>query len=151
MRVKEVMTPKLKTVAPSASADAAWETMKAANIHHLVVKDGSRLAGVFSSGDAGRGRGKTLRDGLRVADLMSTHVVTISGNAPLKRAAAMMRGRNVGCLVVVDSGRPIGIVTTSDLLELVGRSAVRPSTVSTRPALNFNTPHRKRHVAYGAW
>lgn len=151
MRVKEVMTGKLKTVAPSASADAAWETMKGDHVHHLVVKDGAKLAGILSSGDAGRSRGKSVRAGLRVADLMTEHVVTISANAPLKRAASMMRGRNVGCLVVVDSGKPVGIVTTSDLLELLGRSAIRPTPVSKRPALNFRTPHRKRHRAYGAW
>lgn len=151
MRVKEVMSSKIKSVTPLISADAAWEMMKGDRIHHLVVMDGRRIAGVFSSGDAGRSRGKALREGLRVEDLMSAHVVTIAPDAPLKRAANLMRGRNIGCLVVVDSGRPIGVVTTSDLLELLGRGAIRPSPTARRAALNFRAPHKKRTRAYGVW
>lgn len=151
MRVKEIMSPRLKTVPPSASADAAWETMKGDRIHHLVVMDGRRIAGVLSSGDAGRSRGKALRDGRSAADLMSEDVVTIAADAPVKRAANLMRGRNIGCLVVVDGKRPIGIVTTSDVLELLGRGAIRPTPTAKRAALNFRAPHKKRHRAYGAW
>lgn len=151
MRVNEIMSSKLKTVTPLVSADAAWDLMKGDRIHHLVVMDAQRIAGVFSSGDSGRSRGKAAREGLRVADLMSERVVTIAADAPVKRAASLMRGRNIGCLVVVDSGRPVGIVTTSDLLELLGRGAIRPTPTAKRAALNFRAPHRKRHRAYGAW
>jgi CBS domain-containing protein len=63
----------------------------------------------------------------------------------------MMRGKSIGSLVVVDSGRAVGIVTTSDLLELLGRGAIRPAPTSRRAALNFRAPHRKRNRAYGAW
>src|SRR5689334_14412793 len=82
MRVKEIMSPKLKAVTPFVAADDAWEMMKAERIHHLVVLDGARIAGVFSSGDAGRSRGKAVREGLRVADLMTERVITIGANAP---------------------------------------------------------------------
>jgi CBS domain-containing protein len=145
------MSSSIKSVTPLVSAEAAWELMKGESIHHLVVMDGRRIAGVFSSGDAGRARGKAIRDGLTVADLMSAHVVTIAADAPLKRAANVMRGHNIGCLVVVDDGRPAGIVTTSDLLELLGRGAIRPAPVAKRAALNFRAPHKKRHRAYGVW
>lgn len=151
MRIKEIMSPNLKVVTPFVSADEAWEKMSGERIHHLVVVDGRRIVGVFSSGDAGRARGKAIREGLRVADLMTERVVTIGADAPLKRAANLMRGRNIGCLVVVDSGRPVGIVTTSDLIELLGRGAIRPTPVGKRPALNFRAPHKKRTRAYGVW
>jgi CBS domain-containing protein len=151
MRVNEIMSSSLKTVTPFVTADAAWEMMKGAGIHHLVVMDGPRIAGVFSSGDAGRSRGKAVREGLRVADLMTERVVTISASAPLKRAANLMRGRSIGCLVAVDSGRPVGIITTSDLIELLGRGAIKPNPVSKRAPLNYRAPHKKRHRAYGVW
>jgi CBS domain-containing protein len=77
--------------------------------------------------------------------------VTIDADAPLKRAANLMRGRNVGCLVVVERGKPTGIVTTSDVLELLGRGAMRPVPTARRPDLSYRAPHRKRHRAYGAW
>ena len=151
MRVKEIMSTGVKTVTSTSSAEAAWQIMRGAQIHHLVVKDGPRLSGVLSSEDAGGSRGGRVRENLRVGDLMTTRVVTVPPNATVKRAASVMRGKSIGSLVVVDSGRAVGIVTTSDLLELLGRGAMRPSPVGKRAALNFRAPHRKRHRAYGAW
>ena len=151
MRVKEIMSKSVKTVTSTSSAEAAWEAMQGARIHHLVVKDGTRIAGVLSSEDAGGTRGAKVRENLRVGDLMTERVVTIAPNAPVKRAANLMRGRTIGSLVVVDSGRAVGIVTTSDLLELLGRGAIQPSPVGKRAALNYRAPHKKRHRAYGVW
>jgi acetoin utilization protein AcuB len=139
MRVKEIMTKGVKTVTSTSSAEAAWELMKGDRIHHLVVKDGARIAGVFST------------DNLRVSDLMTERVVTITPETTIKRAASVMRGKSIGSLVVVDSGRAVGIVTTSDLLELLGRGAIKPTPTGKRPALNFRAPHRKRNRAYGVW
>ena len=48
MRVKEIMTSAVTSVPPSTRASAAGQLMKAEHIHHLVVKDGERLVGVFS-------------------------------------------------------------------------------------------------------
>lgn len=149
MRVKEIMTSAVTSVPPSTRASAAGQLMKAEHIHHLVVKDGERLVGVFSSSDVGSA--KPGRDDFSVGDRMSEHVVTIGANAPLKRVANAMRGRNIGCLVVVEGGRPIGIVTTSDVLELLGRGAVRPNPVGRRTPLNHRAPHRKRNRSFGAW
>jgi acetoin utilization protein AcuB len=151
MRVKEIMTKGVKTVTSTSSAEAAWELMKGDRIHHLVVKDGARIAGVFSTEDAGGARGRKVRDNLRVSDLMTERVVTITPETTIKRAASVMRGKSIGSLVVVDSGRAVGIVTTSDLLELLGRGAIKPTPTGKRPALNFRAPHRKRNRAYGVW
>lgn len=151
MRVKEIMSKGVKTVTSTSSAEAAWDLMKGERIHHLVVKDGARISGVLSSEDAGGARGGRTRENLRVGDLMTERVVTITPDTPVKRAASVMRGKSIGSLVVVDSGRAVGIVTTSDLLELLGRGAIRPTPVGKRAALNFRAPHRKRNRAYGAW
>lgn len=151
MRVKEIMSKGVKTVTSTSSAETAWQVMKGAGIHHLVVKDGSRISGMLSSEDAGGVRGGSMRENLRVSDLMTERVVTVTPNATVKRAASLMRGRSIGSLVVVDSGRAVGVVTTSDLLELLGRGAIRPTPTGKRAALNFRAPHKKRHRAYGAW
>ena len=151
MRVYEIMSEHLKTVPVTASADAAWALMRGDHIHHLVVMDGKKVAGVFSARDAGGVNGASIRDGRRVGELMSGHVVTVEKETPLKRVANLMRGHTIGSVVVVDKGRPVGIVTTSDLLELLGRGAVRPAPVSKRTPLNYRAPHTKRHRAFGVW
>ena len=70
-----------------------------------------------------------------VADLMTAPAVTVEPTTTVRQAANVMRGRSIGCLVVVESGHAIGIVTVSDLLELVGRGldrgAVTTSTTDT--------------------
>ena len=82
---------------------------------------------------------------------MSDHVVTVETDTPLKKVANLMRGHTIGSVVVIDKGRPVGIVTTSDLLELLGRGAIKPTPVSKRAPLNYRAPHRKRHRAFGVW
>ena len=84
---------------------------------------------------------------------MSEDVVAAAADTPSKRRASanLMRGHTIGSVVVFDKGRPVGIVTTSDLLELLGRGAVKPNPVSKRTPLNFRAPHRKRDRAYGVW
>lgn len=151
MRVNEIMSTGVKTIPIETPADDAWEVMRSERIHHLVVMNGKKVAGVFSARDAGGARGATIRDGRRVGELMSEHLVTVEKNTPLKRAANLMRGHTIGSVVVVDEGKPIGIVTTSDLLELLGRGAVRPTPAAKRAPLNYRAPHTKRHRAFGVW
>ncbi len=54
---------------------------------------------------------------MRVGDFMSTHVVTVRPDSPVRDAARLMLERNISGLPVVDtSGRVVGIVTEHDLL-----------------------------------
>jgi CBS domain-containing protein len=63
---------------------------------------------------------------------MSERVVTLPSNASIRQAANLMRGRGIGCLAVVDGTKPIGIVTITDLLELIGRGVECPVERSKR-------------------
>ena len=82
---------------------------------------------------------------------MTTPVVTATPTMTVRQAANLMRGRSIGCLVVVRAGRPIGIVTVSDLLELMGRGFDRSVAVNARRPLNHRVAHKKSHTAAHAW
>jgi CBS domain-containing protein len=151
MRVRDVMSTEVKSVEAALPADEAWRWMRAERIHHLVVRDGAAIAGVISDRDAGGPKGRAVRAGHNVGELMTRHVVTVTPDTTVKRVANLLRGRSIGCAVVTEKGRVAGIVTTSDLLELLGRGAIRPTPVSRRAPLNYRAPHRKRHKAYGVW
>ena len=152
MRAQDVMTTDVKTVSGTTTADAAWRLMHDHGIHHLVVKDAGEIAGVLSDRDAGGRRGAALRAGHAVSDLMTEDVVTVAPDTPVRKIANLMRGRTIGCVVVADGEhRAVGIVTTSDLLDLLGRGVIRPTPTSKRTPLNYRAPHRKRHKAYGVW
>ena len=124
MRVKDVMARKVETVSVSDSALDARELMRSLKIRHLVVMDGAAVAGVVSSRDLA---GMNLSpDGPGVEDVMSYPAVAVDPETPVRRAANLLRGRTIGCLPVVSEGKVIGIVTTTDLLELLGRGADVP-------------------------
>ena len=151
MRVRDVMTEDVKTIAPTAAAEDAWNTMRFNRIHHLVVTKGRRVVGVLSERDAGGRRGASVRATSVVADLMTAPAVTVERTMTVREAANVMRGRSIGCLVVVESGHAIGIVTVSDLLELIGRGLDRGVVSTTRRTLNHRLPHRKSKGAVAGW
>jgi CBS domain-containing protein len=82
---------------------------------------------------------------------MTEPVITVPRKTPVKRAANLMRGHSIGCLVVTDAGKVVGITTVSDLLELVGRGIDRGAVETKRWTLKHRAPHRKRAVATGVW
>jgi len=130
MRVQDVMTRHVETIDRQENAQVAFDSMKLKGIRHLVVKNDSELVGVLSQRDLGVPDQYDYREKHRVAELMTTHVVTASPDMSLKQAANLMRGRTIGCLPVVEEGHPgrlVGIVTVSDLLDLLGRGVDRPA------------------------
>ena len=153
MRVEDVMTRGIQTVSRDTSAEDAWNLMRTRRVHHLVVTDGRRIAGILSDRDAGGSRGASVRKDHAVRDLMSTHVVTVPPTTTVRRAANVMRGRSIGCLVVADATRTLGIVTVADLLDLLGRGMERTvtATTTTRRLLQHRVPHRKQHRGGAAW
>ena len=52
-------------------------------------------------------------------DIGIRHLLTISPNTTLRRAAAVMTDRGVGSAVVIDDGNVTGIVTERDILHAV--------------------------------
>lgn len=151
MRLQDVMTAKVRTVSPTDSADDAWNVMRFHRIHHLVVTKNDRTVGVLSERDTGSGGGGAVRATKTVGELMTAPAVTAPPTMTIRQAANVMRGRSIGCLVVVDAGRPVGIVTVSDLLEVVGRGLDRGASASVRRTLNHRVPHKKIHTAVRAW
>ena len=61
---------------------------------------------------------------MRVRDLMSTPVITVTPETTLEQAAALMLEKKIGSLVVVDPAsptQPVGMVTETDF-DLHGRA-----------------------------
>lgn len=152
IRVQDIMSTDVVTVPPDMSADSAWERMRALGVHHLVITRDSKVIGIISDRDVGGPRGRAVRDGRRVAELMTPKPVIVAPQTPVRRAANLMRGRSIGSLVVSEkNGRLVGIVTVADLLEAIGRGVERPVAAARRPVLSHRVPHRKRHDAMGVW
>jgi IMP dehydrogenase len=152
VRVQDVMTLRVETVGPEVPAEEGWQRMQIEGMHHLVVARAGKVVGLFSDRDAGSRRGVALRRGRTVGELMTAKPLTVLPDTPVRKAANLMRGRSIGSLVVTDrSGRLVGIVTVSDLLELLGRGIEHPVPKAVRRDLSHRAPHRKRHREAGVW
>jgi predicted transcriptional regulator len=57
----------------------------------------------------------------RVGDVMSTHALTVSGNADLADAVDQMTSTVVKSLPVVDDGRVVGVISRKDVVHLLAR------------------------------
>lgn len=143
LRLQDVMSTEVKTIAPGKSADEAWSLMEMNDIHHLVVVDGSEVVGVVSARDLGGKKGGAQRRGLRVEDIMHERPVTAAPTDTIRQAANKLRGHGIGCLPVVDGRKVRGILTITDCLELIGRGAERPAGKGNRHPLTHTMGKRQ--------
>lgn len=148
IRLRDVMKTNVESISPRESAAAAWNRMRTRRIRHLVVLDAGRVVGVVSDRDlAGPG---SLRQVESVGDVMTTQVVSGHPEMTLRQAANQLRGRSIGCLPVMEDDKLVGILTTTDLLEQIGRGVERPISRGRRAILATRGPRRKPFVPRAA-
>lgn len=56
---------------------------------------------------------------MNVAHVMNRAVVAIDSEASVKDAASKMAQHRIGCLIVTEKGRPVGMITETDMLSRV--------------------------------
>ena len=131
LSIADVMTKEVVTLIENDTLNVADDVMGLARIRHMpVVDEDGLVVGLVSQRDLFRGAlARALGYGefaqqklygiLRVKDVMTNDVLTISPTATLVEAAKIMTDGKIGCLVVVDGERLAGILTESDFVSLV--------------------------------
>ena len=148
IRLRDVMKTRVQSILPRDSAASARSQMRQSRIRHLVVSDGAHVVGVVSDRDlVGLGR---LAASTAVGDLMVSPVVRGYPEMTVRQAANQLRGHSIGCLPVFEDERLVGIVTTTDLLELIGRGFEPPASKGRRTILKGRGPRRKPFVPAAA-
>ena len=56
---------------------------------------------------------------MKVKDVMVTDLVTVKADITVKKAVEVMNDFEIGCLIVVEKGEAIGIITERDILKRV--------------------------------
>jgi len=128
--VRDVMSKDVATLELNDKLRIADDVMKLGRIRHMPVLDDDRaIVGIVSQRDLFRGAlarclgygefaQQKILDQLVVKEVMSKDVVTINPFAPLQQAARIMLERKIGCVVVAEEGRLVGILTESDFVKL---------------------------------
>jgi CBS domain-containing membrane protein len=131
-RVAELMSPVVETLSVGDTLATAQSQLERGRIRHLPVVDGDeRLLGLIthrkilaawvSHGHPNRERLAEVARDVPVEMLMEKDVVTVSPDTPAAEAAALIEGRKLGCLPVVERGKLVGIVTEADFVHFARR------------------------------
>ena len=133
VKVEEIMISDPATLGRNDALDLADDIMRLGRIRHLPVVEEGVGVGVISQRDLFRsalasalGYGEKAQRGLMqtllVKEVMTSPVLTVDPECPVREAARLMQEKKIGCLPVVRGQRLVGIVTESDMLKLLASS-----------------------------
>ena len=132
MRVEELMRRRVQTIREDGSAEQALKRMRAGRLRHLVVVRGRRVVGILSDRDLTAILVGGVRVDRTIDQVMRRDVVAIAPDATVEEAARRMRRGKIGALPVLDGDALVGIVTVSDLLDLIVRGPGGPKRATGR-------------------
>jgi signal-transduction protein with cAMP-binding, CBS, and nucleotidyltransferase domain len=121
LKVKEVMNSPIITAFPDDDAASIARKMKKYEIGSVVVvNDNGDIMGIVTDGDLIR---KVVAEGMtpkevKASGVMSSPVATIDGESDLAQAAREMRAKGVKRLVVLHNGKPTGVISMSDIINV---------------------------------
>lgn len=133
MRVRDVMSRNVETIAAVEPAHAAIGRMVTRKVRHLPVVDTlGTLVGVVTDRDIrhhlfspgvferiGRVSSDELLKAVTVKQVMSSPAISVRADDHLETAARLMVECKIGSLPVVENDRVVGIVTETDLLRRI--------------------------------
>lgn len=131
MYVGRKMTTKIVTVTPDTTMVKARDLLREHNIKQLpVVNKEGRLVGILTDRDirsAWASPATTLSiyeltyvlQKLTVESVMVKNVITTTPDATIERAAKIMYDHKIGSLPVVEGDKVVGIITSTDLMEVL--------------------------------
>lgn len=122
--VSEIMTSPVETIAADTTIAEAASILADKHIGALVVGH-DIIQGIITETDIVRTVGTDLDvETLPVSEIMSDPVVTIRPHEPVYVAGERMGHNKVKKLPVTEDGKPVGIVTTTDLAHFFPKSRI---------------------------
>ena len=109
----------LWTIEPAATVQQALELMADKEVGALPVVERGQLVGIFSERDFARTAIRRDCLGLRVSELMTRDVITISPEQGLDECMALVTDERIRHLPVLDHGTLIGLVSIGDIVKTI--------------------------------
>lgn len=133
--------------APASSIDVkearlldAALVMRRSGFRHLPIVDGERLVGIITDRDISRFAPSMLSsitqeeynaifENTPLERVMTRDPLSVTPGSPIREAVALLHEKKLGCLPVVEDGKLVGILTVTDMLNLLHQilpGAARP-------------------------
>lgn len=130
MLIRERMSRPVITINAESSMKDALELMRREHIRRLpVVNKRGQLVGIVTETDLAKASPsqattlsvfeiRTLTSKVKVEEIMTTEVVTITEETPIEEAARIMADYEVSGLPVMREGKLVGMITETDLFKV---------------------------------
>ncbi len=145
MKASDVMTRNVLTVGRETSVADAIRVMLDSNVSGLPVLDNGKVVGILTEGDLlrrsetgterhrprwleilmgpGRMAGEYVRThGRKVAEIMTTDVISVAADTPLDEVVGVMERRRIKRVPVIEGDVLVGVVSRLDLLRALLRA-----------------------------
>lgn len=118
--VKQIMNNSIVSVDSSVTATNAAKMMEDVGVGAIVVLENNLPVGIVTDRDfAIKITAHSYPIDTPVRRIMSSPLISIDSNSNLWVASDLMSTRNVRKLPVIDDGRVVGILTSSDLVKFI--------------------------------
>ncbi len=125
--------------APASSIDVkearlldAALIMRRSGFRHLPIVDGEKLVGIITDRDIHRYAPSMLTkvsqeeynsifENTPLERVMTRNPLSVTPSSPVREAVSILHERKLGCLPVVENGKLVGIVTVTDMLNLLNQ------------------------------
>ncbi|SNZ00340.1 CBS domain-containing protein [Flagellimonas pacifica] len=126
--ISEIMTSELVTLTTTDDLVTAEELFKKHNIRHIPVVTGESVIGMLSYTDLLRisfadavdeteeSVDTMVYNMFTISQVMARDVISVSSDTTIKEVAHFLSKKEFHALPVVDDGKLVGIVTTTDLI-----------------------------------
>ena len=109
------------TIPPDTSVYQALELMVEKNVSALLVMENDALAGIFTERDYARKvalKGKSSKDTM-IGDIMTRDLITVRSESSIDECMALMTGKFIRHLPVVNDGKLVGIISIGDVVRSI--------------------------------
>lgn len=134
--VRDVMSKNVKTVRPNSTINEVVRKMNKFEIGSIIVTDGEKPVGIITERDILRRvlEVNMASEAMKAKEIMSSPILTIESQATTEEAATLMNSKRIKKIPVLEDGKLIGIVTSTDIV----RS--EPKMVETLSSMMWKKP-----------
>jgi predicted transcriptional regulator len=114
--IRDYMSTPLITLSPDSSFREAIHLFTERHIHGAPIMKGRELVGIVTLTDISKGLDDNMPMDTPVSSVMTSDVVYADAETKLFEVVTRFKEQEIGRLIVVDRGKPVGILTQSDVL-----------------------------------
>ena len=133
--VGQIMSSPVETIAPDLSVIEASKLMAENRVKRLPIVAEGRLVGIITQTDLVRA---LISCGMwrDVAEIMTSDVAGIQRQSRVVEAAEVMGSRNISCILALEEGKPVGVLTKKDILKRVVAQGLDPSRITLEEVMS---------------